>query len=310
MVMRNDRLTLVVGAGAAGISAVAWLRELEMPFRWIACSSTETTLDRVGNRVATLPPVAPAAGAHLAEQLRLWCAHEQLEPELNVRAEAFETQEDHLRVTLHHLASGERTFVACAAVLLATGTRPRMLGLPEERDLLHQGVELSVTRRREAYKHRPCVVVGGGDAALEGALLLAEVTSDITLVHRRRSLRGQRRFVDAVTAHPSIRLRCPNRIAALELDANTLRAVVLDDGERLPAAGLFVRIGVEASVPASLPEEARDAAGYLIVDATGRSRVPRLYGAGDVCSPLHQSVAWSIGQAARTVATIRADLQF
>ena len=302
--------TLVVGAGAAGISAAAWLRELEMPFDWIARSNRATTLDRVGNPIGTLPPVPPMAGAALADQLRQWCETQALFPRMGVVAEGFAPEPGALRVTLTGPEPSERVTKAYAAVVLATGTTPRLLGLAGEQALLHRGVELSVTRTRAAYAGRPCVVVGGGDAALEGALLLTEVTNNVTLVHRREQFRGQRRFIDAVRNHPSIRVVQPSHVVRLDLVGEQLAAVVLANGERIPAAGLFVRIGVQAAIPESLPQTVRDAQGYLAVDPDGRTPMSRLYAAGDVCSPNHQSVAWSIGQAARTIATLREDLGF
>lgn len=306
MSSRTD--VLVVGGGPAALSAAAWLRELDVPYRWWCDAWGRDTLARVGNPVSTYPGVGPCPGRELGAVLRAWARDESLEPTDLHRVSRCRPGDVGWRVDAD-TPDGLQS-VDARTVVLATGTRPRLLGLEREHEFLERGVEISVTRRRDDYHNATCVVVGGGDAALEGALLLAEVGARVHVVHRRASFRGQRRFVDAILANDRIDTRFDAEVTALRIENDAVVGVELDDGSTIDASGVFERIGVEPLVPDGVPSDAVGAGGYIVVDATGRTPAPGLYACGDVCSPAHQSVAWSVGLAARTIAAVHEDLGY
>lgn len=290
---------VVIGAGPAGVAAVTWLRRLEVPLRWFdAANDAGGTLLRVGNPIDDLPGVSGPDGPRVAARLLAHTEQMGLHPELgvSVSVDAFDRLEVRCR-------RGDSAWsLAPSAVVVCTGTRPRLLGLEREAEWLERGIEISVTRNLSRYAGRPVAVVGGGDAALEGALLLADCCPVVHLIHRRDSWRAQRRFVERVLAHAAIRRHQPREVIALEGDER-LAGVTLDDGTRLAVAGLFERVGVEASTPAGLEAAERDEAGYLTVDRSGETSVAGVFAAGDVLGDVHQSVAWSLGTGARAAAS-------
>ena len=299
---------LVVGAGPAGISAALWLRDLAIPFAWWSAGPVGGTLRRVGNPVLNYPGYSAPRGDMLVEQFISQLDALQLAPECDVELRGLE------RTDLGWRACRDAGDLVVDAVILATGTRPRMLGLPGERSWLGRGVELSVTRRREDYRGQEVVVAGGGDAALEGALLLHEVGCRVHVVHRGQAFRAQQRFIDAVEDAERIHTHFNREVVGFEANER-MESVTLDDGEVLQARGLFERIGVAPAVPPGVPEGALLRSGYLRVTTAGRVSesgggvFAGLYAAGDVMDPEHQSVAWSAGTAARAVASIRFDLE-
>ena len=303
----TDARVLVVGGGPAGISAALWLRDLEIPFAWWVSDETlGGTLRRVGNPIRTLPGLDTDIGSTLVDSFASHVHRVGLAPTFKTRVDRIAARGDD--GASWDVAAGE-TSGHFDAVLLATGTRPRRLGLPGEIELLGQGVERSVTRTRERYRHRRCVIVGGGDAALEGALLLTDVTDRITIVHRSSAFRGQPRFVQRVLSHAHIDVRFDSSVLDIVRDADGgLEAVRLSDGSVLPADGLFVRIGVEPSLPEIVGGVRRSDDGYVDTDRDGRTSREGLYAAGDVTGSAHQSVAAALGDAARAVAAMMDDL--
>lgn len=305
----SDPQVLVVGSGPAGISAALWLRDLEIPFAWWSGSGLGGTLRRVGNAIHNYPGVNVGHGMQLVRSFAAQLQELALAPVADAEVVAIEASERGWRARREGGGA-----LDVDALLLATGTRPRLLGLPGEEEWLGRGVEISVTRRRDDYRAKPVVVVGGGDAALEGALLLAEVDCWVHLVHRNPRLRAQRRFARAAQAHPRVTLYPGRRVQALHT-SERIEGVTLDDGTRIEARGLFERIGVQPSLPVGVPQTSRRPNGFLRVTLGGRVCdevglvVPGLYAAGDIMDAEHQSVAWSVGTAARTVASIRIDLQ-
>lgn len=302
---------LVVGAGVGGVAAALWLRDLAIPFDWIeARAQIGGTLLRVGNLVDELPAFEPIDGPSLVARLRAQIASLGLSPALGVRAVAITRAPDDraLLVERSDSASPQRY----DAVVLATGTAPRLLGLAHEEALLGRGVELSVTRNRERYAGKRVAVVGGGDAALEGALLLRPHCEEIHLIHRRDAFRAQRRFVEEVASSPQIRLHLEREVRAIEptAEGDRLAAVQLDNGLRLPLDGLFVRLGVTPAYPRGASAAPHTAPTYLQDDAHGRGPIAGTYVVGDVSTAEHQSVAWAMGSASRAVLTLSRDLGF
>lgn len=298
---------LVIGAGIGGISAALWLRDRHVPFDWVEeQSSLGGTLQRVGNPIDELAGLKSRNGPALIERYTAHLKGLSLTPQFNRRVTRIESAEgDRLLVYF-----GDGTKTLYDAVVISTGTRPRTLGLEHEETLLGNGVELSVTRTRERYKERPVAVVGGGDAALEGILLLTDVTDELHIIHRRATFSGQQRFIDAVMAHPNITHHLGRHVVQITptSDGRSLAGITLDDGQTLDVEGLFVRIGVQPTYPDGLlPASPRKA--YIPEDADGRGPLPGTYIVGDVGTRHHQSVAWAMGSAARAVLTLCHDLR-
>jgi thioredoxin reductase (NADPH) len=171
-------------------------------------------------------------------------------------------------------------------VVLCTGTRPRPWEVPGAAGLWGQGVELSTHGRGAVYAGEAVAVVGGGDAAVEGALRMAAKGCAVWLIVRGATLRASPRFVEALAATPAIAVRYRCEVTAVVAGSqDKLSEVVLSDGDRLPVRGLFVRVGVDPVLPSIRPVPALDAGGYLRVNHEGLSSVLRIYGAGEVTSP-------------------------
>lgn len=297
---------LVVGAGVGGISTALWLRDRHVTFDWVeATTHIGGTLRRVGNPIDELAGLKAHSGIELVERYLKQLKQLKIMPQTGREVrEITPLCTGGLRVAF--ASNNTSTY---DAVILCTGTRPRMLNLPYESTLLGRGVEVSVTRTRERYRHKQVAVIGGGDAALEGVLLLAEVTHQLHLIHRGSEFRAQARFIRQVREHPHITLHLEQQVRALVPSAqqDKLAGVILSNGEELPIEGLFVRIGVTPHYPKGIHPSRPE--GYLQSDISGRSSIPGLYIVGDVGTAHHQSVGWAMGSAARAVFTLCHDLR-
>ncbi len=304
----TDPRICIVGGGPAGVSLALWLHDLDLPFNWFdADGAVGGTLRRVGNPLPNYPGLPRRAGADLIPDLRSHLSEAGLPGPAKARLVAVDRLPSGLAITTApaDTEASVRT-MALDAIALCTGTHPRMLGLPGEAELLGRGVEISVTRNRSRYAGQVCIVVGGGDAACEGALLLAELCPAVHLVHRG-ALRAQRRFVKAVESSRRIETHLAD-VTAILRSSDRLRGVELSDGGAISGGGLFVRIGVEAALPGRLPAGLVGADGYVLADSDGRTPVAGVYAAGDLVTATGQSVAWAVGSAARVAVAIQQDL--
>lgn len=188
-----------------------------------------------------------------------------------------------IRTTIHQqgdfgeLAPWER-------VLLCTGTAPRHWEVPGSATRWGRGVELSTHARGAAYAGQSVAVIGGGDAAAEGALRLAAMGCRVWMVVRGEQLTAQPRFAYELIRHPDIMVCFGCVVTEVESaeEEHVLRSVQLSNGRRLSVAGLFVRVGVAPVLPRLVPAPQCDEGGYLRVDETGESSVPGLFAAGEV----------------------------
>jgi len=172
------------------------------------------------------------------------------------------------------------------AVIIATGAKARMLGLPAEGRFLGRGVSTCATCDGFFFRKQDVVVVGGGDSALEEALYLANLARSVTVVHRRDQLRASKIMQERAFSHPKIDFIWNSEVADIVGDGK-VRAVRLRNnvsGEVTDHAtdGVFIAIGHTPNTGLFTGQLATDAQGYLLQTRGMMSSVEGVFVAGDV----------------------------
>ena len=196
-------------------------------------------------------------------------------------------------------ARGKERFRA-RTLLIATGLRRRRLGIPGERELMGRGVSTSANRDRARFAGKPVVVIGGGTAAVEDALLCAEVGSEVTLLHHSARFRARSDFLKRARAEQRINI-VPNAEARAIIGNDHVESVEYrTKGSGLKrtvrAAAVFVRIGWEPCTELLRGQIPLDRSGYVRVKPGGFTSVKGVFAAGDVCSPSWPSLSNAAGQ--------------
>ena len=169
------------------------------------------------------------------------------------------------------------------AVILATGAKPRMLGIRREEELVGSGVGYCAVCDGAFYKGKAVAVNGGGNSALQDALLLSESCSKVYLIHRRDSFRGEQKLVEALQARENVEFVLNAAVTEL-LGAEELSGVTVEqNGQRreIPVEGLFVAIGHQPDLEAFAPWLKRDKAGYADAGEDCLTPTAGLFVAGD-----------------------------
>ena len=174
--------------------------------------------------------------------------------------------------------------LAAENVVLATGARLRQLGVPGEAALTGRGVSQCAFCDGGLYRGKDTLVIGGGDAAFQEALHLAELCASVTVAIRGAAPRAASSFVERLAACPNVRLRLGVEVTEIlgdgGVDAVRLRERASGAEALLPTAAVFPFVGLEPRTALAPAEAARDAAGALVVDAAMCTGIAGLFAIG------------------------------
>ncbi|MEU4091118.1 thioredoxin-disulfide reductase [Streptomyces sp. NPDC026673] len=186
------------------------------------------------------------------------------------------------------------------AVIIATGSQHRKLGLPNEDQLSGRGVSWCATCDGFFFKDHEIAVIGGGDTALEEATFLSRFAKSVTVVHRRDTLRASKAMQERAFADPKIKFLWDNEVAEINGDGKlaglVLRNTKTGEPSELPVTGLFIAIGHDPRTELFKGILDLDAEGYLKVESpTTRTKIPGVFAAGDVVDHTYRQAITAAG---------------
>ncbi|WP_207262284.1 thioredoxin-disulfide reductase [Desulfovibrio sp. Huiquan2017] len=191
------------------------------------------------------------------------------------------------------------------AVVLATGSRYRKLGVPGEDRLIGRGVSYCALCDGNFFRGRNVAVVGGGNSALEEALYLSRLVNKVYLIHRRQDFRGQVCYQDKCFTNQKIEIIRNTVVEEIlgESDVESLALRNVESGEqsRLELDGVFIFIGFEPIID-FVPGDIEMERNGVITDVEMRTNVPGIFAAGDIRAKMCRQVASAVGDGA-TAAT-------
>ena len=267
---------LIIGGGPAGLTAATY-----------ACRAGKSVLVLEKNafggqitwspKVENFPGFVSISGTELGDKLLEQAMEQGAEVELE-EAVSVAREGEGFRVLCESGAAFEgRTLI------LATGARPRMLGVAREEELVGSGVCYCAVCDGAFYAGRPAAVCGGGNSALQDALLLSESCSRVYLIHRRDSFRGEQKLVEALEKRENVEFVLNAVVKALEGEEELSGLVLEQEGveRKLAVDGLFVAIGHQPDNGAFADYLALDPKGYADSGEDCLTGTPGLFVAGD-----------------------------
>ena len=267
---------IIIGAGPAGLTAAIYARR---------ASRSVLVLEALtyGGQIINTPDIEnyPAA-AHISGfefATRIYEQAQSLGAEI-VFEKAVEIHDNGSDKTV---VTTENEYTA-KAVIIATGSANRKLGLPNEEELIGRGVSYCATCDGAFYRRKTVAVVGGGNTALEDALYLADLAETVYVIHRRDAFRGDGATVETLKQHSNVKFVYNSRVTKL-IAEGSLKAIEVTDNDgnisTLDVNGLFVAVG-------RIPENMNfaklvklDEAGYIEAGEDCLTNVPGIFAAGD-----------------------------
>jgi thioredoxin reductase (NADPH) len=184
------------------------------------------------------------------------------------------------------IVAGKDTYEA-KTLIVAAGASARLLGLPNERELIGHGVSTCATCDGYFFRGKAIAVVGGGDSAMEEANFLSRYASRVYLIHRRKEFRASKIMIDRVKANEKVELVTPavvEEIVAKDGLVEGVRVKNPESGEirKIDLHGVFVAIGHDPNTTVFKGKLEMDGNGYLIAKHGSVTQVPGVFIAGDV----------------------------
>src|SRR5688572_3444055 len=297
---------IIIGAGPAGLSAAFWCDELGLDTLVLEqAEEVGGQLHRVYNPINNYLGLKVRNGAELLELFTKDVSDAGFDLWTQTEIESID-----VRAKRISLRSGER--LQSITIILATGVRPRSLGIPGEKELAGKGMIESAARDRDLFAGHDVCVVGGGDAAAENALLLAEVCPTVTLVHRGKKLRARREFVERLQPNHAVTVFTESVLTRIIGDDH-LEAVEIQRKDALKpfqmaVRGLLIRIGVEPNTELVREQLQLDEKGFVTVNSEHETSARMVFAIGDVSNPTAPTISGATGAGATAAKVIAARL--
>jgi thioredoxin-disulfide reductase len=288
---------VVIGGGCAGFSAALYAARRNL--------KTLVITKDIGGQIATTsevenyPGIDRISGPELAlkmqDQALKWGASLLFDEITNIQKIA----EQNFEIT-----GNSQTYHA-RSIILAYGKTPRNLDVPGEQKYLGRGVSYCVTCDAPLYKNRTVAIVGGGNSALEGALICSEIAQKVYLIHRRASFRGEEVILDKTKQTTNLELILESKVSEIFGENGYLKALKLesttneDQFRTLEVDGVFVEIGfiINNQLTAGLVEI--DESKQILTDNLQQTSCSGILAAGDVTNTPYKQAVISASEGAK-----------
>lgn len=312
---------IIVGSGPAGLSAAIYaqrakLNTLVIEKEMVSGGQVLTTYE-----VDNYPGLPGIGGFDLgmkfrqhADQLGAQFKEDEVR-QITLMANETADEETQLRAAqvgpaetlpLKQLVCKNGTYLT-RTIIIAAGAVHRKLGVEGEERLLGMGVSYCATCDGAFFKNKTTAVVGGGDVALEDAIFLARMCSQVYLIHRRDELRGARSLQEKLFSLPNVTVIWDSVVMSVDgsekVEALELKNKKTGETSRLPVDGVFIAVGI---TPNSQPyEQLLDMeAGYIRASEDCRSNIPGIFAAGDVRTKQLRQIVTAVSDGANAVTSV------
>ncbi|MEM7819737.1 MAG: thioredoxin-disulfide reductase [Candidatus Aenigmatarchaeota archaeon] len=285
---------IIVGAGPAGLTAAIYTTRKKM--------KTLVISKNIGGQTAITNDIENYPGFDKINGYELMTKLENQAIKFGAEIKFGEVNKIEKKENIF-LVKTENEIYECRSVILAFGKTPKSLEIPGESTYKGRGVSYCATCDAPLFDDKTVVVVGGGNSALEAALLLSKIAKKIYIIHRRDAFRGDELTIDNVKKNKKIELVLNSVPIEIKGDkfvrSLTIQDVNTKQKKELNVDGIFVEIGYEVKTDFLKDFVKLDDKGQIIVNEYCETSQPGVFAAGDVTNVPYKQIVISAGEGAK-----------
>ncbi len=294
---------IIIGGSAAGTTAGIYAARRGLKFRIISKDLGGEII--TSGEIANWPGIIHTNGVQLAQQFKEHLLSYKPVVEEGARVEKIERQQDGT-----FMVSGTRDGAPqqwqAKTILITTGLHPRELGVPGEKELRNKGLSYCTVCDGPLFAGKVTTVIGGGNSALEAALMLTDIASQVYVINKNPQFKGEQVLIDNLATKKNIQIVYSAMTTEIVAGSNGFVSAIhytdqQGQTQELKTEGVFVHIGQipnSSFVPADV---VKDQYGQVKVTMTGETNIPGLYAAGDVTDVPHKQIVIAAGQGCAAV---------
>lgn len=291
----TPRNVIIVGSGPAGYTAAVYAARAGLEPLVLAGSITAGGALMNTTEVENFPGFPDGImGPELMDNMSKQATR------FGAQIEWDDATELHLDGPVKTVVTGNGETYTARAVILATGSAYRELGLEDEKRLSGRGVSWCATCDGFFFRDQHIVVVGGGDSAVEEATFLTRFASKVTMVHRRDELRASKIMADRAKSDPKIEFAWNSEVVGIhgenKVESLTLRDTITGEERSIDATGLFVAIGHDPRTELVKGAIDLDDDGYIqVVGRTTATNLDGVFACGDAVDHTYRQAITAAG---------------
>ncbi len=295
---------IIIGGSASATAAGIYAARRKLNFKIISkdFGGEVATSGEIGN----WPGVINTDGLKLSDLFLEHLKSLGVEPELDIWVKSIKKLEDgNFLISAKH--DEQPVEYQAKAVIVTTGVHPRELEIPGEKEFRNKGVSYCTTCDGPLFGGKTVATIGGGNSALESALMLADIASKVYVINKNDKFKGDQVLIDNLNTKKNVEILY--NVNAKEIVGNEyvtgLKYIQRQEGtssdeatleRELSIDGTFVHIGMVPNSSLVPPEVQKDAVGQIMVNANCETNVPGLYAAGDVTNVPFNQIVIAAGQ--------------
>lgn len=264
---------IIIGMGPAGVSAAIYAKRAGLKILCFESKMIGGTLNFI-DKIDNYPGLYNVSGPDFAYQL-----YQSLK-ELDIEV---------INKKITHIVDGkvkevyvDDTKYLCKNIIIATGRSPKKLGLPNEEQLLGNGISHCALCDGAFYKNKDIAVVGGGNSAIGEALYLSNICNKVYLIHRRDTFRAEKVTLEKLSAKENVTTITNVNVKELKSENGRLKSIILDNEQELEISGLFTYIGFIPNTDFLASLDIIDESGYIETDNHFETKRKGMYAIGDI----------------------------
>jgi len=296
----------IIGGGAAGISSALWCDDLELSAIILEAESEfGGQLLWTFNEIKNYLGIEVKNGRELRDIFVKQIENRKFQRKLNAEVSEIDTVSKTI-----YLKNGE--IITSKAIIIASGVRRRKLNVEGEIKFQNKGIIRSGKRDSETAEGKNVLIIGGGDAAFENALILAEKAASVTVAYRGNRFRARNEFVEKAENNPKIKILTDTIIKKIlgkeQVEKAETENLKTKEKSLLQIEIVLIRIGVEPNVDFIKGKINLDKNGYIKINENCETSEENIFAVGDAANPFAPTISSAVGMGATAVKTIWARL--